>query len=98
MFIVWQGWGLLSIVIPVAFAVAGAALGLGDTGIAIGVFIGAIVNAWLGYKLNTKPGKILVDPATEEQVELRRKHTVFWIPMQYLSVLWLLFSVLLFCK
>ena len=38
---------------------------------------------FLGYKLNTQPGKVMIDPGTNEKVELRKKHTLFWLPMQY---------------
>jgi hypothetical protein len=93
-FIVWSGWGILVV------AFAGAALVLGLvldqavgfraahpwlTGLAE---LLAAAGVWfVGVRLNVGRDRTLVDPASGEQVVLRRRHTLFWIPMQYWAVL-----------
>ena len=51
-----------------------------------GLFAAAAANWFIGRRLNGKPGRLLVDPATGEQVVLRRTHRLFWIKMEYWSV------------
>jgi hypothetical protein len=57
------------------------------TGLA--VFAGAVLVWLLGRKLNGQPGKILLDPETGQTVEIRKRHTLFWIPMQWISLFWI---------
>ena len=102
--IIWSGWGFLSVV----FAVLGAAGGIGlvdgtgglglglteDAGFALGLAVAAAVNWLVGVRLNRRPGRELIDPRTGERVLLRRRHRLFWVPMQYWSVAMLVFAVL----
>jgi hypothetical protein len=54
---------------------------------------------WVGgVRLATQPGKILIDPATGNDVELKEKHTLFWIPMQYWAIVWACASVVSIVK
>ena len=95
--VIWQGWGILVLVIAALFLVAGqwsfdAVAGAGYyaahgwtklvplllAGVAVGI---------VGTKLNTKPGRILIDQETSQQVELKTKHSLFFVPMQYWSVI-----------
>ena len=97
--IIWQGYGVLAVVfavISLALAQYGidAAMGQGfytanSWPKVIAGIIGAISIGGIGYWLNSKPGKTLVDPNTGEQVELKQSHSLFWIPMQYWSVIFL---------
>lgn len=97
MFIVWSGWGALTILIlGVVSIVVGAMLQL--TFIALGVpqmaflafsaglFAAAAANWFVGKRLNGKPGRELLDPATGERVLLTRRHSLFWIRMEYWSI------------
>jgi hypothetical protein len=96
--ILWSGWGILTLL----FALGGAALrgalhglvpALSDhAAIAIGLLAGAAVNWWVGIRLNSQPGRELVDPKTGGKVILKRRHTLFWIPMQYYSALLVLIA------
>ncbi|KAF1042022.1 MAG: hypothetical protein GAK35_02951 [Herbaspirillum frisingense] len=95
MIIIWQGMGFLALVIPLLISLAAqlASDSLFEQGFYSGhpLFIGAALLAsaavvwWVGAKLNGKPGQILVDPKTGEQFEFKKKHTLFWIPMQWFS-------------
>ncbi|AWN51780.1 hypothetical protein [Methylobacterium sp. 17Sr1-1] len=100
--IIWSGWGMLSALIAAAGLVGSVLLdpALARTGIptptgVVLVWIAAATfNWWLGTRLNNRPGRELVDPRTGQIVILRRRHTLFWIPMQYYSVLMVLLGAL----
>ncbi|MEF9412830.1 hypothetical protein ABXT21_02125 [Ralstonia sp. SM1864_UCD524_TZ4] len=47
----------------------------------------------LGKGLNSRPGRVLVDPKTGQQVELKARHTLFWIPLQWTALLVVAFGV-----
>lgn len=97
-FIVWRGWGILGILIPLGICSLCAAIA-GAIGVALGgqrpfagataaaIVIGGIVSGvivWrLGVRLNSAPGRVLIDPRDNSRVVLRRTHSLFWIPLQY---------------
>lgn len=94
--IVWQGFGIITLIIPVIILVIGqasfdAAMGEGfytshPWTIALCALLSAAAIWFVGDRLNNAPGKILIDPETGEQVELKAKHSLFWIPMQWFAV------------
>lgn len=95
--VVWTGYGFLSGLIPVAvFALTALVVGK-DNQPVVGSLIASVVSAglvwWIGRKLNTAPGRVLVDPKTSERLVLRRNHTMFWIPMEWWSIACLLVGV-----
>lgn len=95
--VIWSGWGILTVLITAlvcgTVSVAGAALLAtmgyqGWTGLAfgLGLLAAAAVNWWVGRRLNGGPGRVLTDQATGQTVVLRRRHSLFFIPMQWWSV------------
>lgn len=98
MFIIWSGWGFLtipivgvvSIVVGVIANLAFAATGSPPQSIVmaadLGLFAGAAANWYIGKRLNNVPGRELLDPATGERILLTRRHKLFWIQMQYWSI------------
>lgn len=97
MFIVWSGWGALTILIVMVVAiVVGAILQLIFNAIgypqlaflafSVGLFSAAAANWFIGKRLNNTPGRELVDPKTGQRVLLTRRHKLFWIEMQYWSI------------
>jgi hypothetical protein len=50
------------------------------------MIVSSAVIWFLGIKL-TGPGRVLVDQQTGQVVTLRKKHTFFWIPMQYCAII-----------
>lgn len=64
------------------------------TGVVLTWIAGAAVNWVVGRRLNGQPGREWIDAQTGQHVILRPNHTLFWIPMQYYSVLMLLLGVL----
>ena len=93
--LVWQGWGILAALLPVVFILLMELLvssPLGSTfpdarnwSTPLGFVLSAIPIFILGHKLNNKPGRIVVDQETQEVIELKKKHTFFWLPLQYWS-------------
>ena len=103
--VIWSGLGILALVFAVLGAIGGAGLvnstgglGLGlpeDVGIALGLGVAAVVNWFVGVGLNRRAGRELIDAQTGERVVLRRRHRLFWVPMQYWSVVMAVFAVLI---
>jgi hypothetical protein len=52
-------------------------------GLAFSQAVAAVAIWVVGKKLNGKPGRIMVDQATGETVELKSKHSLFFIKMEY---------------
>ncbi len=102
--VIWSGWGVLAVLFAVVGAIGGiglvdaaGGLGLGlpeDSGFALGLLVAAVVNWFVGTRLNRSLGRELIDANTGERVILRRQHTLFWVPMQYWSVVMAVFAVL----
>ena len=89
--IIWSGFGFLAGVIPVLCYMAMSKLcqiayGPAYTDAhswpgALGTLLGAMAVYVLAKKLDT-PTRTLVDKATGETVVIKRKHTLFFIPME----------------
>ncbi|MBN4098446.1 MULTISPECIES: hypothetical protein [Methylobacterium] len=100
--IIWSGWGMLTALIAAAGLIGSVLLDpaltrLGvptPTGVILVWVVAAGFNWWLGTRLNGRPGRELLDPRTGQTVILRPRHTLFWIPMQYYSVLMVLLGLL----
>jgi hypothetical protein len=96
--VIWSGWGILVVPIVLGTAVAVGALvqwllqaigrpDLAFLAFSIGLFAAAAVNWVVGRRMNSRPPRELVDSATGERVLLHRLHKLFWIRMEYWSVL-----------
>lgn len=105
---IWQGAGILSILVPVILGILAqwsvdSYFGHGYSEIhswqnAIAWTLGAVV-IWLsGTKLAKRPTKSLIDPKTGAQVSFQEKHTLFWIPMQYWAIVWIGASIVSLVK
>ncbi len=102
--LVWRGYGILALVIGAAGAigaglVAQALPKAGDAQdnllLAAGFLLAAVVNWFVGVRLNRAPGRLLVDPATGERVVLRARHSLFFLEMQWWSLVMLGLAALL---
>ena len=88
--IVWQGFGFLAVLIPVIFIGLLGAVNQSYSmtySFELALIMSAIAVWFVGKKLNSKQGKILIDPETNQPVELKNKHTLFWIPMEWFSII-----------
>lgn len=93
--LVWQGWGITAALFPILsvllmelFVDSPLGANLHDPkswSLCLGFSLSAIPIYILGNKLNNMPGRMLVDQETNEVVELKAKHTFFWVPLQYWS-------------
>lgn len=90
--IIFQGFGFLVLFVPIAFYAAVVSVCRSSFGVsytnthawpgALGTALGAALLWFLAEKLKS-PGRVLVDPATGQQVILRKKHSFFFIPLAY---------------
>lgn len=103
-FIVWRGWGILTPVLGfliwlLPLAAAEAVLGHGTYSnvskpLSVLTALAAAGAIWVvGTTLNGVPGRLLVDPRTGEQVVLRRRHDLFFIPMQWWAIVMVLVAI-----
>ena len=96
--IIWQGFGFLAVLIPIVVAIIFVFITpsnaeVTDAMLSAIFVVSAIVTWFTGKKLNSKPGKVLIDSETQEKVELKNKHTLFWIPMEWIAILWVLMAI-----
>jgi hypothetical protein len=92
--LIWQGWGLLAAVLPVAMVIVlDRIMGRSDWSSLVAVVLGAVVLWFLGRYLNSKADKKYIVPETGEEVVLVKRHTLFFIPMQYWAIPWLVGDV-----
>ncbi|WP_311969739.1 hypothetical protein [Pseudomonas baltica] len=91
-FIVWQGWGFLAVAIPVVCTLLFPKL---PFGMGLGLLVGAALSAYIGHRLNNQAGNSYIDKDTGNEVVFRKKHTLFWVPMQYISVVWVVMAIYL---
>lgn len=88
--IIWQGFGFLVAIIPFSLLLIFSLMGIDKNfkfADEITLLASAIVVWFVGRKLNSKPAKVLMDPQTNQEVILKNKHTMFWIPMEYYAIL-----------
>ncbi len=94
--IVWSGFGFLALLLPVVTIFVTAAVANVTGGPlystlhhwpgAVGAILGGALVYLASMKLDT-PGRTLVDPATGQAVVLRRRHTLFWIPLRFWAII-----------
>jgi hypothetical protein len=89
--IVWNGAGILVILVAVLGWAIGAGLGDDKHGM-VGGGLGLLASAtalWYGGRIMNSPvhDRILIDPKTGQQVVLTDRHTLFWIPMEWWAVI-----------
>lgn len=91
--VIWRGWGILSVAIATVFFFAGGYAGIyllgvspgrhgAILGVAIGMFVAAIVNWFAGNSLNR--------PLRDAGVGIWKQHTLFFVPMEWISLVMLL--------
>ncbi len=82
--IIWNGFGILVPLIAIFGAVigtiVGVAIGQPGAGIGIGLLLAALMNWGIWKLIYPKQPKILVDPATGQQVIIKPNHSLFFIP------------------
>jgi hypothetical protein len=91
--LIWSGLGAFAAVIPFFAWIAIGVLFETVVGpgsyetyalyvAAIGLIVSAPIVYYLGKRFEARPGRRLIDPATNEEVVLRESHTMFFISMK----------------
>lgn len=102
--LIWRGWGIL--VLPIVMLCGIASILVQDlvlprselatlACLAAGLLLSAWLVWWSGRKLNGAPGRELIDAQTGERIQLRRRHDLFFIRMEYWAVPLLVAAVLI---
>lgn len=84
--IIWSGWGILTGLFAIIGLIAGVIVGA-----AVGPFGGGVVGGGVAAVLNhfvakgLCAGKLVIDPATQQQVLVKNSHSLFFIPMTWLT-------------
>lgn len=82
--IIWTGLGILIPLILIAGTTVGGLLGTAighpGLGLGLGAVLAAVGNWAVWKKVYSKPARVLVDQATGQQVVLKPKHSLFFIP------------------
>jgi hypothetical protein len=95
MMIIWQGFGFLGALIPIGCYVLSALVVRAIAGAdylafhswpgALGTLVGGGLVWLLGEKLNDA-GRSLVDTKTGQTVVLKKRHTLFFIPLKIVAI------------
>ncbi len=94
--IVWSGWGFLVIVAAIIGLFVGIAIfHEGWWAIAVGILLAAAANFGLSHLLDRRKERVLIDPATNRQVVLRNRDSLFFIPVRYWSAIYLALGLIL---
>ncbi|GAA4502318.1 hypothetical protein [Pseudaeromonas paramecii] len=94
MIVIWRGWGIAVPVIVVVLVLAMELLVDKVTGTPafrmqhswvwlLDVLPAALALWWLGRKLESRPGRVVIDKQTHTEFELKAKHDLFWIPVKW---------------
>lgn len=100
--LVWQGWGILVVGIPLVLIVITSAIWtalFGGTSandnatliLGIALLVSAPIIYLLGKRLDARPGRTMIDKETGKEVVLRGAHTLFFVRLRY----WAWISVIL---
>jgi hypothetical protein len=83
--IIWSGFGFLPIVFLVLFGLSFANHNgpIGDKELAYTFFMTGLASGALGWWFRKRPARIVIDKATGRELALRRRHSLFFIPMFY---------------
>lgn len=92
--IIWQGLGFLVVVILVAATLIVTALfeqpamlGYREFENGVAFFLAALLTLFLGLYLKGRKTRTLIDEASGERVEIRPRHTLFFIPVLFWSAI-----------
>ena len=101
--IVWQGWGMLGAMIPMVLYLTDRFLfdqvygrGYSDSHVwvsCMSLLLGGVLVVVLGFKFKQASGRELVDPNTGKRVVLRRKQTIFFMPLEIFGVILIAFGI-----
>ena len=106
MWLIWKGFGILTI-----FIVGASMIGVQATvdnifgteywknnawPLSLSLFISGVICWFLGRYLNSRPGITVIDKETGEELELRKEHSFFFIPLQYWGIILGILAIIAF--
>ena len=98
MILIWTGWGVILIFIPILLMLFSYLLGLNtDNDFILGIvlLISGALMWFLGKRINIGEEKTYIDVETQEQIQVstKNRHTLFFIPIHYWGILVALFGI-----
>ena len=89
--IVWSGFGFVTVIFGIVAVGLGIMLGSAGLaegyGLGLGLLIAAVGNWFAGKALNDPArGREMIDAKSGQRVIFRPNHSLFWIPVQWWSV------------
>lgn len=106
--LIWQGLGAYAFVIPFflwlgILIAANAVLGADRARelqilAALSLLVSAALVYLLAKRLDARPVRVMIDKATGQEVTLQERHTMFFIPIRYWSVILAGFGVVLIAR
>lgn len=105
MIIIHKGWGILAVLIPVGFFCAGMLMPKFndpkmDAHILEATILLSALTVWLvGRKLNGRTEEVtVIDSGRDKEPtpKLKNQHTLYWIPMEWYSLLWATVGILFY--
>lgn len=101
MLFVWSGKGFLIMLVYILSALIFSVFFPGDSSgypVAAAAFFTAAFSWYFGTKWNSEKGKIVIDEESGERYEIKNEHSLFWIKMEYWSIIAGLFGIYVLTK
>lgn len=93
--VIWSGWGFITAILFVVGIFVGITVIGDEYGAVVGLVLMAIINFLIGRALNNPTkDRIVVDQDSGERIALKKRSTLFFIPMQWWSVVMIVFAVI----
>lgn len=101
MFFAWSGKGFSIILVYILSALIFSVFFPGDSSgypVAAAAFFTAAFSWYFGIKWNSEKRKIVIDEESGERYEIKNEHSLFWIKMEYWSIIASLFGIYVLSK
>ncbi|WP_434352591.1 hypothetical protein VH441_05055 [Psychrobacter sp. HD31] len=107
--IIWNGWGFLVAVITFGCSfllewfsekMMGSETYYQENSapLAIALLLAGLISGFLGNWLNTRKAKVFIDKETGQEVIMKDKHSLFFIPMEHWGIILAGLSIFVFIK
>ena len=93
--IVWSGYGFLTAgIFLVCILTSNSLLSGVPYHPAIASIVAAVINWFVGVRINNRPGNVFKNEQTGHTFEVRNKSTFFWVAMEWWSVVMAILGIL----
>ena len=95
--IIWSGRGILSVLVLIISIIACIYIlpkECADYGFAVSFLVAGLFSWFFGKRWNSSQ-RILKDEKTGQRIVLKNRHTLFWIPMQYIGYIFILVGIVI---